>query len=396
MEIIIDRPYADYAKDIGRICEQINRSEQLDASVFYTGYLDGLNNPYVLEWLQHPQVSSVCVIVANDYLTNGSAHAVNWAGLAAIHKKFVIVTEVANADQDFELPDNIQMVHMGPTLVAEPRYYVQVRPQVMKTMLTGPHWICLNRSTRPQRMLLAAVLADLELGVNSDSRGLLKIDGRNHGTRWAIADYKNWRDLMALSIQHVVDYDQLMSWSIDVDHEQRLSRGWHMIWDNCHTVQDHSDYVDNLGQNLNNHQNFDQRLRKYYQSAVIELVPETLYFTQGQLVSEKFTNSVMGFCLPIMLAAAGTVAYLRDLGFDMFDDVIDHSYDLVSDPVRRAFELVERNQHLLRDPVQARMAWLKSWHRLEANYQRITSGLLRQQCADQFRADYTAAIRAAK
>jgi hypothetical protein len=245
-------------------------------------------------------------------------------------------------------------------------------------------------------MLLAAVLADLELGVNSDSRGLLKIDGRNHGTRWAIADYKNWRDLMALSIQHVADYDQLMSWSMDVDHEQRLSRGWHMIWDNCHTVQDHSDYVDNLGQNLNNHQNFDQRLRKYYQSAVIELVPETLYFTQGQLVSEKFTNSVMGFCLPIMLAAAGTVAYLRDLGFDMFDDVIDHSYDLVSDPVRRAFELVERNQHLLRDPVQARMAWLKSWHRLEANYQRITSGLLRQQCADQFRADYTAAIRAAK
>ena len=396
MEIIIDRPYADYAKDIGRICEQINTRESVNATVFYTGYLDGINNPYVLEWFEHPSVGPVVVIVANDYLTNGSAHSVNWAGLARINKKFIVVTEVSGADQDCELPANCDLVHMGPSLVAEPRYYAQTVPQTTKNLLTGPHWICLNRSTRPQRMLLASVLADLGLGVNGDVRGLLKIDSRNHGTRWAMTGYENWRDLLALGIQHVADYSQLVPWSMDPQLEQRLSGGWQMIWNNCHTVQDHADYVDNFGKQLNNHENFDQRLRSYYQTAVVELVPETLYFTQGHLVSEKFTNSVMGLCFPIMLAPAGTVAYLRDLGFDMFDDVIDHDYDSQPDPVRRAFELVERNQGLLRDPDQARTAWLRCWNRLVSNCQRVVSGLLRQQCLDSFRADYTAAILAAK
>lgn len=396
MEIVIDRPYADYAKDIGRMCEQINRRENINATVFYTGYLDGINNPFVLEWFEHPAVGPVVVIVANDYLTNGSAHSVNWAGLAKITKKFIVVTEVHNADQDCILPTNCQLVHMGPSLVAEPRYYAQTPPQITKNLLSGPHWICLNRSTRPHRMLLASVLADLELGVNGDANGLLKIDSRNHGTRWPIKDFHGWRDLLALGIQHVTDYDQLTPWSMDSQLEQRLNRGWHMIWNHCHTVQDHADYVDNFGQQLNNHENFDQRLRSYYQTAVVELVPETLYFTQGHLVSEKFTNSVMGLCLPVMLAPAGTVAYLRDLGFDMFDDVIDHGYDSQPDPVRRAFELVERNRTLLHNPEQARTAWLRCWNRLISNCERVVSGLLRQQCLDRFTADYTAAVRRLK
>lgn len=393
MEIIIDRPWADYAKDLGYLCENWCQASQVSSTVFYTGYLDGLNNVWIQRWFQNPQIESVITVIANDYLSNGSAHFVRLNELASINKKFIIVTEVNDAQADFQHYDNIQFAHMGPSLVAENRYYNQVQPQRFKNLTSGPHWISLNRATRPQRMLVASVLANAGFGIDNDPSGILKIDSRNHGTQHPIKNYREWRDILALYVHHVPNTDHLQQLDISPDLDSKLEQGWNILWNNRHTPQDLNDFPDDFGRQLNNHQNFDQNLRKYYQTAVVEFVPETLYFCRGQLVSEKFTNSVMGFCFPIMIAVPGTVAYLRSLGFDMFDDVIDHSYDQITDPVERAFALVERNQHLLLDPVGARSAWLRCVQRFENNYQHIAQGTLLRRCRDQLRFRYGEIIK---
>jgi hypothetical protein len=51
--------------------------------------------------------------------------------------------------------------------------------------------------------------------------------------------------------------------------------------------------------------------------------------------TEKTYKSIMFGQLPIFVAPYYTVQSYRELGFDPFDDIIDHSYDLEIDPVKR-------------------------------------------------------------
>ena len=52
-------------------------------------------------------------------------------------------------------------------------------------------------------------------------------------------------------------------------------------------------------------------------------------------MTEKSYKCFALFQVPIWLAPYRAVACYRELGFDVFDDIIDHSYDLEIDPVKR-------------------------------------------------------------
>lgn len=62
--------------------------------------------------------------------------------------------------------------------------------------------------------------------------------------------------------------------------------------------------------------------------------------------TEKTFKSIFLSQFPIWLSPYGTVRCYRELGFDAFDDVIDHSYDLEQDPVRRIDMVVEQVQRI--------------------------------------------------
>jgi hypothetical protein len=76
-------------------------------------------------------------------------------------------------------------------------------------------------------------------------------------------------------------------------------------------------------------------------------VSETVYIEPDITVTEKFLNSVLGCNFPILISAKGTVAHLREIGFDMFDDVVDHSYDMVDNPIDRMYRAINGNIELL-------------------------------------------------
>ena len=52
-------------------------------------------------------------------------------------------------------------------------------------------------------------------------------------------------------------------------------------------------------------------------------------------LTEKTYKSILSAQIPIFVAPRYTVRCYRELGFDVFDDVIDHGYDLESDPIKR-------------------------------------------------------------
>ena len=67
--------------------------------------------------------------------------------------------------------------------------------------------------------------------------------------------------------------------------------------------------------------------------------------------TEKTFKSMMMAQLPIWVAPRYTVTCFRELGFDAFDDLVDHSYDLESDPVRRLSMIADEIQRCTQLPL---------------------------------------------
>jgi hypothetical protein len=55
------------------------------------------------------------------------------------------------------------------------------------------------------------------------------------------------------------------------------------------------------------------------------------------------------------------------VGFDMFDDIIDHSYDYIPNPFDRILHAVEDNRKLLLDSDHVKQIWLDNQHRFVNN-----------------------------
>lgn len=71
-------------------------------------------------------------------------------------------------------------------------------------------------------------------------------------------------------------------------------------------------------------------------------IPAQFWSTQNPTITEKtFKCFIMGQ-IPIWLSAKHTVRHVRALGFDVFDDIIDHSYDTELDPERRIFMVAKQ------------------------------------------------------
>ncbi len=63
----------------------------------------------------------------------------------------------------------------------------------------------------------------------------------------------------------------------------------------------------------------------------VNLVTETNVYANTPMLSEKTFKSILAGQLFILLASPGAVKFLRDIGIDTFDDIIDHSYDNIVD-----------------------------------------------------------------
>lgn len=87
-----------------------------------------------------------------------------------------------------------------------------------------------------------------------------------------------------------------------------------------------------------------------YQSAPVNIVTETEYEPPTGIVTEKTLMAFAAQQVPIVIGHQGIVDQCRRMGFDMFDDVVDNSYDNLPNDVRWSAAL-ERNWHLLQQPL---------------------------------------------
>lgn len=124
--------------------------------------------------------------------------------------------------------------------------------------------------------------------------------------------------------------------------------------DNVYPVLDYAQKTHNqnlvgeegLDLSINQGPVYEESLFKIHSDAYFQLVTETHFEENSLFFSEKTFQPIM-MRQPFILAAEyGMVALLREFGYDVFDDIIDHSYDLERDPTERMSMLLKELRRL--------------------------------------------------
>ena len=98
--------------------------------------------------------------------------------------------------------------------------------------------------------------------------------------------------------------------------------------------------------------NYDS-LRQAYKQICAEIVCETNTLGKTHFITEKTLRPMLNGCIPLTIANAGHESYLKSLGFDIFDDVLDKSYDTCTGTIR-----IEKVYTVL-DRILKNEQWLK-------------------------------------
>jgi hypothetical protein len=88
-------------------------------------------------------------------------------------------------------------------------------------------------------------------------------------------------------------------------------------------------------------------LYELFSKSAISLITESLKYQQCAVFTEKTLYSTLGLTFPIWVGGYNQAAEWKKLGFDVFDDIIDHSYQSYNTLIERCYYAFANNLELL-------------------------------------------------
>lgn len=252
-------------------------------------------------------------------------------------KQFILFTSLENLEAYINYK-NVKIVPWGGDITNQMSEYDRFVPSLDKNFNSNKVFLNLNRNQRAHRVHALSLI----LGLDLEKQGLIScmfakdLHPRLESHGWRI---NKAQDLFNYGYQKVLNYNFDISDSYD-------------IYPN----------LDN-----NNFFNFENSLRNYYKETFVEIISETSYNEECFLITEKTANCFLGCNFPIWISSKGTVKFLRSFGFDVFDDIIDHSYDEISNPVDRLYAALTDNIEILKNIDQIKMTWKANQYRFLKN-----------------------------
>jgi hypothetical protein len=149
-----------------------------------------------------------------------------------------------------------------------------------------------------------------------------------------------------------------------------LPTQWHTI--NYNEENDNSAVI-NYG---NNPDVWNQILFEKMSSTATSLITESMTLQKISPYSEKTLFGLLALTFPIFVGGYSMASTWQKLGFDIFDDIIDHSYENMPTVIERCFYAFYLNKHILTDISYASEKRTQCLDRLLNNRQLILSNQL--------------------
>lgn len=251
-------------------------------------------------------------------------------------KQFILFTSVENLEYYINRP-NVKLIPWGGDITNHQREYQKLMPVVEKNLDSKHTFLSLNRNKRAHRAMLVSLL----YGVGMQDSGLISCMFKD-------------------SIEDLFEYTE---W--EVSDDSVYLNGFNILKNTKLSINDDPEIYHN--NNNDNVSNFKNSLKTYYENTFVEIVAETSYTEMCYNLTEKTLNSIYGCSFPILLCSTGSVEFLRSMGLDMFDDIIDHGYDMISDPAERLEYAILNNRELLTNNQRTKALWIKNKARFEKN-----------------------------
>jgi hypothetical protein len=122
-------------------------------------------------------------------------------------------------------------------------------------------------------------------------------------------------------------------------------------------------------------------LNNMFSSSVISLITESLIFQKNALFTEKTAYAILGKTFPIWVGGGFNQAQeFEAMGFDVFHDVIDHSYQKYDTLIERCYYAIERNLRMLTDYNYSSRIRESMMIRLDRNQQLLKNKHVAQFC----------------
>ena len=249
-----------------------------------------------------------------------------------IDKKFIVFTSVENLES--YIPSfNSRIIPWGGDITNHQQEYKTLSPITTKNLNSKYNYLSLNRNHRPHRSMLVALLH----GLNIQNSGLISC---------------MFKDKLI----------KLPKWKVSTDI---FSKGLTKFKEVSMLLTDNEAIYE--GSNNDNPSNFKNKLTPYYQNTFVEIITETSYIETAFNLTEKTLHSIYGCSFPILLSSQGSVAFLRSMGMDMFDDIINHSYDDIVDPADRMYCAITDNIEILTNNEKVKQLWVDNQARFANN-----------------------------
>lgn len=234
------------------------------------------------------------------------------------NKRFILVTSLENLDKEITSP-NVTIIPMGGDITNQSQTFKDYKFVQDKVYYDPINFCCFNRGLRNHRTYLVSLLYGLEL----NKQGKISYLGIDSNTR--------------------ID-DVFKNYDLESDEYGKIIKRGFNDFKEIATQDDYDIYGNSPNNNLTN---FNDSLSIKYKNTFVELVTDTSYNEYGFNLTEKFLHSVNGCNIPIIVSSPGYVNFLREIGLDVFDDIVNHSYDNEIDKVKRITSMLENNMELL-------------------------------------------------
>lgn len=263
-------------------------------------------------------------------------------------KKIILFTSLENL-QEYLTNDNLTIISWGGDLTNQQAEYKKLDPIIDKNLESPFSFISLNRNSRDHRTLALSII----FGLNLESRGLLSFANTTISKNDIQLLIDNITENNLIKTVAIQGSNKLLNYDFDLKNGQNI-------------------YSNSPNDNVSN---FKNNLASSYQNCFVEFINETSCPEKCFLLTEKTLNSVYACNFPIWICSKGTVKFLRETGLDVFDDIIDHSYDNIEDAAERIYKAVELNKTFLLDNELVKNKWQQCKSRFLKNVQFVKEDL---------------------